>query len=464
MIVKHYQNYRFQFVKEDMIMLQHHMWYCYHSAVETELLQCRDEGKDVSSLEAQAKAIDIVAPLTEQDYNRVMEMVDALEALPEPENAEFIEPSDLDGIHAQQLSRTEPKPYDKAALQDRIHGAWIGRVTGCLLGKPVENRSREYIRKIAEADGNYPIVRYLRGNVPNPTGDPFFDDPNFKNNCFIEKVNGFSPSDDDTNYTTLALSIVEQYGRDFTSLDVVEGWLRNFPAYCLCTAEQAAFRNFLNHILPPRSGYVRNPYREWIGAQIRGDFFGYVCPGDPYTAADYAWRDACCTHTKNGIYGEMLVAAMIAESAVTDDRRRIVDAGLACIPQKSRLKRDIDKVLAMYDERIEFMEAVDRIHTQYPQNHLHNAVHTIPNAMIVVAALLWGEGDYEKTLGYSVMAAMDTDCNGATVGSIIGMITGAAAIPTHFTDPICDTLRTDIAGNSLVKISDMAARTLRLIP
>ena len=444
-------------------MLNQHMWYCYYGAAQTELLQCRDEGKDVSAFEDRVASLDITAPMTEKDYEKVMSLVDEMEALPEPENPLFVEPSDLDAIHAEQMPRTAPAAYDKAALADRIHGAWIGRVTGCLLGKPVENRSREYIRKIAEADGNYPITRYLHGNVPNPTGDSFFDDPNFKNNWFIEKVCGCSPSDDDTNYTTLALSIVEQYGKNFTSLDIVEGWLRNFPAYCLCTAEQAAFRNFLMHILPPRSGFVRNPYREWIGAQIRGDFFGYVNPGDPYAAADMAYRDACCTHTKNGIYGEMFVAAMIAESVISNDIRHIIETGLMTIPQKSRLKRDIDSVLAAYDEGIEFMEAVERIHIQYPQNDLHNAVHTIPNAMIVAASLLWGELDYAKTLGYSVMAAMDTDCNGATVGSIIGMITGACDIPAHFTDPICDTLCTDIVGNARVKISDMASRTMKLI-
>ncbi len=444
-------------------MLNQHMWYCYYGAARTELAQCRDEGKDVSAYEERVAQLGIDAPLSEEDYERVMTLVDELEALPEPKDPTFVEPSDLDKIHQEQAPRLAPKSYDKQALLDRIHGAWIGRITGCLLGKPVENRSREYIRKIAEADGNYPITRYLRGNVPNPQNDPFFDDPNFKYNCFIEKINGYSPSDDDTNYTTLALSIVEQFGKDFTSLDVVESWLRNFPAYCLCTAEQAAFRNFLMHILPPRSGFVRNPYREWIGAQIRGDFFGYISPGDPFAAADMAYRDACCTHTKNGIYGEMFIAAMIAESAVSDDIRHVIETGLATIPKRSRLKRDVDRILAAYDEGIDFMEAVERIHTQYPQNDLHNAVHTIPNAMIVVAALLWGDHDYAKTLGYSVMAAMDTDCNGATVGSIVGMMTGAAGIPAHFTEPICDTLCTDIVGNARVKISDMAQRTLKLI-
>ena len=176
-----------------------------------------------------------------------------------------------------------------------------------------------------------------------------------------------------------------------------------------------------------------------------------------------AYRDAVCTHTRNGIYGEMFAAAMIAEAAVSNDMRHVVETGLAVVPQGSRLVRDVKAVLAMYDEGIDFMEAVDRIHTQYPQNVMHNAVHTIPNAMIVAAALLFGERDYARTLGFAVMAAMDTDCNGATVGSVMGMMLGAAAIPSAFTAPIDDKLKTDIVGNPFVSISDMAERTLRLL-
>jgi len=79
------------------------------------------------------------------------------------------------------------------------------------------------------------------------------------------------PEDDDTNYTLLALKLVEQYGRDFTPDDVAESWLMNLPLLHVCTAERVAYINLAQSLYPPQSASYRNPYREWIGAQIRGD-------------------------------------------------------------------------------------------------------------------------------------------------------------------------------------------------
>ena len=55
-----------------------------------------------------------------------------------------------------------------------------------------------------------------------------------------------------------------------------------------------------------------NPYREWVGAQLRADVWGWTAPSDPLRAAEMAYRDASISHVKNGIYGALFVAGAVA--------------------------------------------------------------------------------------------------------------------------------------------------------
>lgn len=207
----------------------------------------------------------------------------------------------------------------------------------------------------------------------------------------------------------------------------------------------------------------RNPHREWIGAQIRADFWGYSAPGDPGLAAEYAWRDACISHVKNGIYGEMWAAAMTSAAFTTNDITEIIESGLDQIPEKSRLVEEVREMMMWRKEGVEYDEAVHRIHTIWNENLAHDWCHTISNARIVTLGLLWGNGDFGDSITKAVQPGFDTDCNGATVGSIMGIIHGASEIPAKWTAPFNDTLETGVSGYHSVKIKNMAKDTLQLI-
>jgi ADP-ribosylglycohydrolase len=193
--------------------------------------------------------------------------------------------------------------------------------------------------------------------------------------------------------------------------------------------------------LPPESASYRNPYREWIGAQIRADFFGYITPDDPKKGAELAWRDASISHVKNGIYGEMFVAAMLSASYVKKDIEDIIRTGMSQIPEKSRLYEGIKIVLDWRKEGITWEDAINRVHEKYDEKNMHHWTHTISNAIIVCIGLLYGECDFEKSIGIAVTAGFDTDCNCATVGSIIGFVLGSKALPEKWTNPLNNRLK-----------------------
>ena len=373
----------------------------------------------------------------------------------------YNEPSNLDAIIALRKEyKFEPKPSDKS-MESRIYGAWKGRICGCLLGKTVEGIRTDDLISFLKATDNYPMHRYIR---KTDVTDEICDKYKFvfRGRAYADEIDGM-PVDDDTNYVVHAQIIIDIYGKDFTPYDVSRAWLDYQPKNAYCTAERVAFCNFVKGYEPPQSAEYKNPFREWIGAQIRGDYFGYINPGNPEKAAEMAWRDASISHIKNGIYGEMFVAAMIATAAQTNDIESIIRSGLAQIPHTSRLYEEITSVLEDYKKGVPQTKAFEIIHEKYDEHTGHGWCHTISNAMIVTAALLYGKGDYGKSICMAVETGFDTDCNGATVGSILGMANGIESIREEWTKPINDTLHTSIFGVGTVKISDMAKHTLEHI-
>ncbi|MEG1774147.1 MAG: ADP-ribosylglycohydrolase family protein, partial [Oscillospiraceae bacterium] len=359
-----------------------------------------------------------------------------------------------------------PVPEDEILL-DKIQGAWLGRCAGCLLGQPVEGWDRARIRGLLEDTENLPIRRYLssalsaelrkKHRVDDAAGPYDADCKNWINNVRC------MPEDDDTNYTILGLKLLERRGTAFTSEDAANFWLMNLPLLHTCSAERVAYVNFCNLIPPPKSAVTHNPYREWIGAQIRADIFGYVCPGNPEKAAALAWKEARISHVKNGVYGAMLVSAMLAAASVEDDLTKIVTIGLGEIPASSRLAEGIRTVLAWHAENVTGPEAIDRIHAGYDETYFYDWCHTVPNAMLVCLCLLYGDHDFTKTIGMAVEAGFDTDCNGATAGSILGMVLGAEALPAAWTAPLNDRIYSAVHGFYDCNISDLAKRTLALV-
>ncbi len=430
----------------------------YPSDLMTEYVQSMEEGLDI---EKYKNLFDAVSELENGEYKTRMSDViyEMVINAKMRKDYKYNEPNELRDIRklceSHNFEHTMP---DKETLRKKLFGAWTGRAVGCLLGKPVEGiRSNEFIPLLKEI-GNYPMHRYI---LSSDITDEVCSHYKFhlKNKDYADTVDGM-PVDDDTNYVVLAQKIIEEYGRDFGSDDVATAWMKYQSVYSYFTAERIAFVNFINCIEPPASAMYKNVCREWIGAQIRGDYFGYINPGNPEDAAAMAYTDARISHVKNGIYGEMFATAMISCAAVTDNIDDIILGGLAQIPATSRLYEAVMKIYDGYKNGVTVDECFDIIHAAYDEHTDHGWCHTISNAMIVTAALLYGEGDFGKSICIAVGMAFDTDCNGATVGSVLGMRNTIDGIDEYWKKPVNGKIHTSIFGVGTVDIEKAVDKTL----
>jgi len=414
-----------------------------------EVEQLEQEGCDVSDFKAEVAGLTDATP-----QEAMLVLYDRLSQLRPAPAFPYVEPSDLEGIRlARAQSTLAPVPnLAEETLKDHILGAWLGRCAGCTLGKPVEGFTQAQVEAYLKAAGAYPLADYIPLLDPLPEGIQLHP-------SFVDTVRGrisYMSRDDDTDYTIIGLHVLEKYGPNFTSENVGEAWQNMLPYNMVFTAERIAYRNLVNELPIPQTASFRNPFREWIGAQIRADGFAYAAAGRPRLAAEMAFRDAAISHVKNGIYGEMLAAAMIAKAFTTRDVYHIIQAGLDEIPQKSRLAEAVRQVLAWKKECPTWEEAFAKVFQAYSK---YFWVHTINNAALVLIALLYGEGDLGKSISISVMAGWDTDCNGATVGSILGAMLGAKALPQAWVGQFNDTLHSAVFGFDQARISDLAMRS-----
>lgn len=450
-------------------------WADLRDLLKLEFDQSAQEGKNPEDLKSLRAEFDAA----HDDREILSELHARLLSLPQWKDFPFEEPSDLENIR-----RLRPVCVDLPSvssgsdrLLDQLHGAWLGRCSGCALGKPVEmfmenarglnswERQKRYLTAISPEE--WPIRGYIPERSPAEveTGRTVCSDSTREHIRFME-------SDDDIRYTVVGQILLQDKGASFTTADVARTWFSHLPYGLVCTAETQAYRNLVTlgvyHFSERTDNSIDwnwvathlNPYREFIGAQIRVDSYGYAALGDPELAAEFAWRDARLSHVKNGIYGAMFCAAMVAASFATPDPRLLIEAGLSQIPKTSRLYSDIRRTVAICDCHGCAFDALEPVISEiYGLLGHYHPVHTNNNAALCAAALLLSNGDFEKGITLAVMGGWDTDCNGATVGSIVGAIHGASAIPSKWTGPLNDTLNSRIPGYHPISIAECAARS-----
>ncbi len=436
--------------------------------IKYELTQLRYEGVVVpKDLKDQVVKLTEKKEKNDMNFEAVGAIYDSLSKLKVSSSFRYDQPNYL-----AEIRKKRPKgprqlaTLDTQELFDKLHGAWTGRAAGCALGKPVEGMGingkngvigRKVIRSYLENRNHWPLDHYFSGK---DVGDQL------KIHCpksHRENIAYMEP-DDDIHYTLIALKILEEYGPDFTWRHVAHTWNQSLPYNVICTAETQAILNYNNAVprkakstwvTPEYTSSYRNPYREWIGAQIRADGWGYACAGNPELAAEFAYRDACWTHRANGIYGEMMFAAIIAAAFVESNPRELINIGLSEIPKISRLAEASEAALDKARSLKDFHSYMDWVEANFGEL---SGVHTVNNALVVIGAMIYGDEDFHKSVCLSVEGGWDTDCNGATCGSILGASKGHSKLNSSLVLPLNDTIKPSVIGFQEITMTELARR------
>ncbi len=401
-----------------------------------------------------AKGVADILRESEQSLRKTVAKLKKLEidqqlANREPDNLSMIRRVRPDG------PRRLWQRFDRQVYLDKLDGALLARLAGCILGSVVEGWSIEAMQSWARQIGDsFPPVDYWSA-AKTPTEIRYETSP-----CAAYTKMGMDsvPVDDDIAYTLLGLLIMEDYGPEFTSEDVGHAWVKYLPFVAgSCKPALNSLRS--GGAASKAAGTAQgNPYVQIIGATIRCDPWAYMAPGWPEKAAELAHRDACVSHRRNGIYGAMFLAAAQSAAFAVDHAAEAIGIGLTEIPKRCRLAGHVRWALQAGKKVKSFRQARRLVDQRF--NGMRGT-HTINNVCLIVFGLLMGDKDVTKVISQCVAMGLDNDCTAASAGSIVGAMVGKSGVPRHWYEPFNNTVRSYLIGKKTFQITSLVKRFAR---
>ncbi len=304
-------------------------------------------------------------------------------------------------------AQQRPIQLNRREYRDKVRGCWLGKNIGGTLGGPYEGH------------------KYVNGLT------------------FYNPVPAEPQPNDDLDLQLVWLKMLEDTGTLDPSLsDFVRYWLDYLRAYpdseygvCLMNLERG--------LRPPISGCFENGFVDNMGAPIRSEIWACIAPGDPQLAASLAYRDALLDHAGgDGVYGEMFWSAVQSAAFVETEPQTLIRIGLAMIPHACYISRAIREVLWCHDHGQNWAQAQNHIANLYSNptqgwRGFGAAALAAPNHAFTILGWLYGK-DFEDRLLKAVNCGYDTDCTGATLGALLGILEGADALPARWVKPVGD--------------------------
>lgn len=328
---------------------------------------------------------------------------------------------------------------------NRTYAGWLGKVIGIRMGAPIEGWPKEKIELFYGKEMKDYVVDYKDFAADDDSNGPIF---------FIRGLEHYKQlTPREMGYTCLNY-IPKEHGFFWWGGEL--------------STEHTAFKNLFAGMEAPESGSADvngMEMAEQIGGQIFIDGFGFVAPGNPVLASELAEASARVTHDYDGVAGARFIAACIALAYVKNDVKEIMEEALTLISKDGNYYKVIKEMMAYYEAGKSSEEAFQCLRNQYWSDCYKGICHIIPNAGIIAIALLYGEGNFLKTMELVNLLGFDTDCNAGNVGAILGVLCGTYeenevnGIPKHLITPIQDIMLASSVVGSL-NISTLSENTL----
>jgi hypothetical protein len=325
--------------------------------------------------------------------------------------------------------------------KDKVAGGWVGQAIGVLWGQWTEGKWQSTMVPFDLEDW------YMSKTPPKELFDKaaalgdrgkqrefmlqYYND---KKNWEIWVPDKMSDQDD-LYLEFLFLHSILKYGLDVTATEMAEDWVKYLDPARIWGANKAAFLNFKKGIWPPMSGNPRyTPQGDAIDYQIEADFFGLICPGLPRISN--AWSDKV-GHIMNygdGVYGGMAMSAMYSAAFFESDPRKLAEYSLKVIPSESGYAKMVQDMLDVQQKYPNWQDAWKVIKQKWgmkdgkPVTGLDVRI----NGANVYMGLLYGGGDFWKSMNISMRCGVDSDCNPSSVAGILGTVLGMKGIPAKW--------------------------------
>ncbi len=338
-----------------------------------------------------------------------------------------------------------PLPADHL---ERVYAGCLGKVIGVYLGRPFENWTHDRI--VAELG---PIRYYVADRLDVP----------------------LIVTDDDISGTFTFIRALTDYasGTDVTPEQIGQTWLNYIIERRTIlwwggvgnSTEHTAFVRLRNGVPAPRSGSAELNGRvvaEQIGAQIFIDGWAMVSPGDPAQAASLARRAGSVSHDGEALLSAQVLAAMEAQAFVESDIDTLLDTGLSFVPADSAVARVAADLRRWHTEEPDWEVARERLEQAYGYQIWGGNCHTVPNFGVIVLALLWGGGDWDRSMMIVNTCGWDTDCNSGNLGCLLGIRNGLDTFAAQdWRGPVADRIYLPTADGGRA-VSDVATEAVRL--